>query len=334
MATTVNKAFEEFMKDSVNLDPDIVAAARRSRDNLLDNIAEFSDQNGFFTLCEKYNVHFGSFARKTKCRELDDIDLMIGISGNGAVYNGSDPWENIRIYSNSSDSAQFGCTRDDGTLNSTLVLNRFKKALSGVREYLRSELRRNQEAIVLNLISKEWSFDIVPCFHTAPESDGRSFYLIPNGNGNWKKTNPIVDRDHIQNTNQNHEGRVLELIRLFKKWNKVNNTKTMPSYLLETMIINYCDSVNEMSKYIDIEFKQVLNYIANHIMDYVSDLKGIQGNINELSISERISIQNKARTDYEKACTAVNYETTQKDMKKSIGKWGEILGSDFPEYSE
>ena len=41
MATTVNKAFDEFMKDIVNLDPDVVSKARESRDNLLENIAEF-----------------------------------------------------------------------------------------------------------------------------------------------------------------------------------------------------------------------------------------------------------------------------------------------------
>ena len=42
MATTVNNAFAEFMRDIVNLDSDVVSKARTSRDNLLDNIAEFA----------------------------------------------------------------------------------------------------------------------------------------------------------------------------------------------------------------------------------------------------------------------------------------------------
>ena len=37
------------MKDIVNLDPDIVSAARASRDNLLENIAEFDNQTDFFS---------------------------------------------------------------------------------------------------------------------------------------------------------------------------------------------------------------------------------------------------------------------------------------------
>ena len=52
MATTVNSAFSEFMKNTVNLDADVVSAARKSRDNLLRNIEEFNSDNDFFTLYE------------------------------------------------------------------------------------------------------------------------------------------------------------------------------------------------------------------------------------------------------------------------------------------
>ncbi len=121
MATTVNNAFDEFMKDIVNLDPKIVSTARVSRDHLLDNIAEFDDKDGFFDLCDSFNVHFGSFARKTKCRELDDIDLMIGIAANDATYNSSDPWNDVKITASTTNCAQKDCTRYDGTLNSTSI---------------------------------------------------------------------------------------------------------------------------------------------------------------------------------------------------------------------
>lgn len=330
MATTVNTAFSEFMKEHVNLDPDIVSAARKSRDNLLDNIGEFSEDN-FFKLYSGYNVHFGSFARKTKCRELDDIDLMIGISANGATYNSSDPWNNVTITASDTDSAQKQCTRDDGTLNSTQVSNKFKKKLESVREYSHSEIRRNGEAVILNLKSKDWSFDIVPCFHTVAESDGRSYYLIPNGNGNWMKTAPDKDKEHVTNTNQSRNGRLLELIRLCKKWNKVKNVKTIPSYLLETIIVNYADSVTELSQYIDFRFRDALKYIADHISNVVYDMKDIQGDINSLDIWDKLSIKQKAQDDYEKATKAWEYEKGG-DQKNAIKKWGEILGGDFPEY--
>lgn len=332
MATTVNNAFLEFMKDIVNLDSEIVSSAIESRDNLLDNIDEFDDKDGFFNLHKPFNVHFGSFARKTKCRELDDIDIMIGISADGATYNANDSWDNMKITASSTNSAQKECMREDGTLNSTQVTNKFKKKLENVREYSRSEIRRSGEAVILNLKSKDWSFDIVPCFHTNEESDGRSYYLIPNGNGNWKKTDPLKDKEHVTSTNKEKDGRVLELIRLCKKWNKVKNAKTLPSYLLETMIIHHCDEEDELSQWIDIRFKNALYYIANHITSSVYDIKEIQGDINTVDLLDRYALKNKANADYEKACEAIKYETEDKDHEKSINKWREILGGDFPTY--
>lgn len=332
MATTVNNAFAEFMKDVVNLDSDVVSKARSSRDNLLVNISEFDNIDDFFDLCQDFNVHFGSFARKTKCRELDDIDLMIGISADGATYNSSDPWDNVRITASTTNAAQKACKCDDGTLNSTKVINKFKTKLEDVREYSRSEVHKRGEAVVLNLTSKDWSFDIVPCFHTVKESDGRDYYLIPNGKGNWKKTDPLKDKEHLTNTNRDKDGRVLELIRLCKKWNKAKNAKTLPSYLLETMIINHCDEEDELSQWIDIRFKNALLYIADHITSSVYDIKEIQGDINTVDLLDRYTLKNKAKTDYEKACEAIKYETKDKDDEKSINKWREILGGDFPAY--
>ena len=332
MATTVNNAFDEFMKDIVNLDSDVVSKARESRDNLLENIAEFDDEDGFFDLYEGYNVHFGSFARKTKCRELDDIDLMIGIAANGATYNSSDSWDDVHITASTTNQAQKDCTLEDGTLNSTQVINKFKNKLKHVREYSRSDIHKSGEAVVLNLTSKDWSFDIVPCFHTVTESDGRSYYLIPNGKGNWKKTDPLKDKEHVTNINKDKEGRVLELIRLCKKWNNVKKATTIPSYLLETMIINHCDEEEGLDRWIDIRFKNALKYIADHITSPVYDMKEIQGNINTLDILDKYNLKNKAQTDYEKAYEAIQLETEEKDYKKSINKWREILGEDFPTY--
>ena len=51
LSTTVNNAFDEFMRDIVNLDPEVVSKARTSRDNLLGNIAEFDYKDGF--ICKK-----------------------------------------------------------------------------------------------------------------------------------------------------------------------------------------------------------------------------------------------------------------------------------------
>lgn len=109
MEKTVKQAFQEFLENSVNLNRKATEDARKSRDNLKKNISEFGSDEDFFTLYEDFNIDFGSFARKTKCRELDDIDMMIGISANYATYNSEDSWDNTRIYANKSDVIQNEC---------------------------------------------------------------------------------------------------------------------------------------------------------------------------------------------------------------------------------
>lgn len=333
MAKDVNGAFRIFMHDEVNLDNKVTQNAKISRDNLLDNISEFDGEEDFFTLYADFNIEFGSFARKTKCRELDDIDLMIGISACGATYKSNDCWNNVHIMASETESAQMECARNDGTLNSTMVSNRFKKKLENVREYTRSEVKRNGEAVVLNLISKDWSFDIVPCFYTETESNGRAYYLIPNGDGNWKKTDPKADREYVKLVNRLRDNKLLDLVRICKKWNKSKNTRTIPSYLLETIICNYAESVEQLPDRMSLRFYYALEYLAKHITEPVYDMKEIQGDINTLELLERRILCKKAMDDMTKIRCALEAESDGK-QRSAIRKWGEVFGQDFPEYTE
>lgn len=330
---TVNEAFDEFMYNSVDLDKDVVAQARKSRDNLLDNINEFDNDN-FFHLWREINIQYGSFARKTKCRKLDDIDLMIGISGEGATYDGSAIWNDVTITASTTNKTQVECSNEDGSLNSTKVINAFKKKLEKVREYSNSDLHKNGQAVTLTLKSKEWNFDIVPCFHTVEEADGRSYYLIPNGNGGWLKTDPNIDKEYLLDVNKTKDGKVLELIRLCKKWNKIKHVKTIPSYLFETLIVDYCSSVDKLNDYIDVRFIKFLEFLRTGIYNKVEDMKGIQGNINTLDFSDKISISNSASSDYKKAKEANEAEFKESNQQKAINIWRDIFGDEFPEYDD
>lgn len=330
MAKTVNQAFEIFLRDVVNLDPGVTKAARRSRDNLMENIAGFDGKDGFFRLCSDFNEHFGSFARKTKCRNLDDIDLMIGLSACGSTYLQHNGYNDISITPSSELRA---CVNNSGELNSITVLNKFKEKLQNLSDYRSSDLRRDHQAVTLNLISREWSFDVVPCFHTVQESDGRSYYLIPNGQGRWMKTDPTIDRSCVTEANKNNDGNLLEVIRLIKKWNKVKNAKTISSYLLETILVTYGMTNNFCTDGIRGSFISALECIERNIYCPVYDLKGIQGDINTLEFDDKDILFAKAGADVQKARTALQLEADG-EHKQAIQKWGEIFGSTFPKYED
>lgn len=125
MATTVNNAFAEFMKEKVNLDQEKTKIARSSRDNLIDNIKGFSGDSDFFVVYTDKILRFGSFERGTKIRPIDDIDLMLCLSGEGTrtyIQSG----EVFYINGSDADSKNGLMTDNTNYLNSTSQTNRFK----------------------------------------------------------------------------------------------------------------------------------------------------------------------------------------------------------------
>ena len=329
MATTVNTAFSEFLKDTVNLDSTDTKTARASRDNLLDNIKSFSGDDDFFYINKSNSLYFGSFARHTKLRPLDDIDLMVCISGsNDRKYS---PAGNGIYYmeANDADIKNGLNTVYTDHLNSTKVINGFISKLSELSDYSKAEMHKNHEAATLKLKSYDWNFDIVPCFYCNGD-----FYLIPDGNGNWKKTDPRIDNARTTEINQSHNGRLLELIRLVKYWNNRKITYTISSYMLECMILNRYENMNAPDNWrVDVEFKNTLQYLSSAIYYSVNDPKGMQGDLNSFTYSEKVKISEALSNAHTKAAEALNLEVNVKDQKAAIKKWGEVLGPWFPDYT-
>lgn len=332
MATTVNTAFDEFLRDKVNLDPDDVQGARRSRDWLLEQIHKLPDTHTDFPLVlPKNDVFFGSFARRTKIRKLDDVDLISCLHATGGTYwdHGSDSIE-ITVPTTSRLSAF--CHGTTQQLNSIRIVNRYVKALADVPQYGSAEINRRSEAAVLKLTSYTWNFDIVPGFITAPDLFGQTYYLIPNGSGHWKKTDPRKDRDNLAHVNQAHGGYVLNVIRIMKYWNRRATMPTAPSYMFESMIVAYYAGRSEKAKqWVDMEIGPVLRHIADAVLYTVNDPKGIQGDLNSLSREQRTAIRERALLDADRADEARAWEQKQ-DHEKSINKWREIFGTEFPRY--
>jgi len=335
VATTVISAFNEFLRDIVNLDSDETKTARNSRNWLIEQqIHKFPEKDDLFpNLYKEKDFYFGSFARRTKIRKLDDIDIMIALSAEGGHYNESQHHVEITV-ANDADKLKKLCFENSNILNSRKVINKFLSLLKDVPQYEKAEMKRNQEAATLKLSSHGWNFDLVPCFFTKEDSFGRTYYLIPDGQGNWKKTDPRIDRDRVSSINQNNDGNVLNVIRIFKYWNKRASMPTIPSYLLENIILNYYakNTHSKASEFVDMEIPKILNDIHSSIHSPVMDPSGIQDDINTLSYDTRSKISERSLNDYYVAEEARKCEN-ERNYKDSISKWRDIFGSEFPEYA-
>lgn len=91
MPYQVSTAFNSLMNNFVNLDADETRNGRRSRDWLVDEqLTGFPDKDDEFPLLSTTpKMWFGSFSRRTKIRELDDIDMMIVMHAEGSTYTQS-----------------------------------------------------------------------------------------------------------------------------------------------------------------------------------------------------------------------------------------------------
>lgn len=334
MATTVINAFADFMKNTVNLDRDRTDKARASQNWLLEQVSSLpvKDEN-FPYLYGDININFGSFSRRTKIRPLDDIDMMIGLGGDSCTYG--EEADRIVIYTNETTTRLKNYTHsypEEKLLNSRKIVEAFKSGLKQVSQYEQADIKRNHEATTLKLKSYEWNFDLVPCFMTSEDSFGNNFYLIPDGDGHWKKTDPRIDKKRTSDINVRLNGNVLNVIRAVKYWQNRTTMPSMSSYLLETILLNYFSTRTNCSFYVDLELENVFDHLSSVVYSQVNDTKGFINDLNDLNQEERDKISARAVIDRDRVSKAslIEYE----DPAAAIKIWRDIFGNDFPCYGE
>jgi hypothetical protein len=150
MANTVNEAFRIFMRDYVRLDKNRADIATGSKNKLVTEIEKFPEDGKFLKLHPDLSIDYGSFSRKTKIRPLDDIDIMIVMHAEGNSRTHYHDHIEISVPNEATKQLML-CNDGTNTLNSIRVINKFKEYLSNVSLYEKADIKRNQEAVTLNL---------------------------------------------------------------------------------------------------------------------------------------------------------------------------------------
>ena len=97
--------------------------------------------------------------------------------------------------------------------------------------------------------------------------------------------------------------------------------------MLECMILNRYENMSTSDKWwIDVEFRNTLQYLSMAIYNSVNDPKGIQGDLNSFSYSEKSKISEGLSNAHSKAAEAFNLEVNVKDQKAAVKKWKERKG--------
>ena len=139
----------------------------------------------------------------------------------------------------------------------------------------------------------------------------------------------LIKKNIINLRNKNIN--TINVIKLIKYWNKTKKVKTVSSYLLECMMIEYFNNIIYDNTSIFVMFKDALLHISKNIEYGIVDPKGIQGDLIKaegLKEEQKESISTKAKKDYnkckevEKMLMNCNYSY---DYDEAINKFSEVL---------
>ncbi len=339
MAYTVWGAFDKFRTDIVDLDPDVTKTGRSSRDHLVDQIKIVAKNNAAFPRLGGDYRPYGSFARRTKIRPLNDIDLLLVLRGSGTAETSASGLNTYRLkitdstaplaaYSEVASDWYFDTTK---YVNSTKVLNAIKAGLVNVPSYRKADIKRTGVAVTLDLSSRPWVFDIVPAVAVVNSTGTTKYYLIPNGKGQWMRTDPRIDSTNVTTANTRHSSNLLPTLRLLKYWNGRTTKPRLESYYFETLVLKTFASGSVITGY-PAAVKHFFDNGSTHLWLSCPDPQGLGPALDSTVDWET---KNKVAVAMKEAATWASYALMydgKSDPKNAIYWWGRVFGGTFPAY--
>ena len=236
----------------------------------------------------------GSYIRNTMIAPLSEADIDVFIVLHPSYYNQYHP---------------------------AVVLDKVRNVL--LKTYTKTpKISRNGQAVTITFT--DFIVDVVPAFNR-----NGGGYLIPNSTeGTWISTNPKVHIDLLNTQNTYHNGKLVPLIKMVKRWNKYINQPFI-SFYLELMVINMFAN-NQIFDYESgmtfffIKGKDAIRYTIQDPVSYGGQVKGLSG----INIQDAVS---RFDTAYGRAGKAYDYNK-RGYSQNAFEEWQKIFGSYFPAY--
>jgi hypothetical protein len=203
------------------------------------------------------------------------------------------------------------------------LLDLLKRALK--KTYTKTpDISRNGQAVTITFT--DFMVDVVPAF----DRKGGG-YLIPNSiSQNWISTDPKKHVEKWTAENQAHNGDLVPLIKMVKRWNKMINNYFM-SFHLEVMVLQilYQVKITDFSSGVRYFFDKARNYVTKQNPDPA----GYKGDVGAyLNTQQKIdNAVSRIETAYKRALKAEDYADRYK-VEDAIDMWRQIFGNYFPSY--
>lgn len=291
----VSEAFEEFTK-KLELTKSETDAASRLHSNIREVLrSELNLYDDFLT---------GSYARNTKIRPLSDIDLFAIFD---RVSKFAPPGQGVSV----------------------------QQALAMVKSVLGKALRRYPSATLPKIQNRSVGFevnfpgkirrigfDIVPAF----EWVGRG-YLIPDLlSSRWISSDPNQYASWLTRLNSAHNGNLIPLIKMLKKWNQ-NNGEKLKSYHLELLVVNsFSKPISNYQTAALHFFGEGDRLVKSEIYDPIVRTNRVD---DYLTVLDRLEVCARLQASAKIAGQALLFSVSG-NTKSAISRWNRIFGEPFP----
>ncbi len=340
---TVNGNFENLLEKEINIPSGIRSKASDSQKHLREFLEGQHIRDDSFPRVLSINDNEflgGSFARHTKDKPLDDIDIYFPIDGHNLIYLQGGfrlPFTVVSDNVLSKNPLLTARWMEGSYISSQKLVNGFSSVLKS--HYPKTSIKPNGQAISIQMTQGETvehdglGFDVVPCFRLNPDDKSSvPFYLIPDGVNGWIRTNPRLDTDMAERLNANNNKTYRKVVKLLKYWNREKIGKSISSYFIELAIAKAyqeknlkSEKISRISEGVALGFWAVDNAVKEGSQtSLVPGSPSVRpGDITEIQ-------KNKLSNATVTASQAWKAELEGKE-DIAISKWEEILGKKFSE---
>jgi hypothetical protein len=246
----------------------------------------------------------GSYARWTKTRPLQDVDVFCVLSAAEQPYRRRHP---------------------------SAVLERLHEIL--VPTYGRDRVTIDRMAVTVDFgvtvdedeetHGKVMSIDVVPAFIKGDH------YEIPDAMlGRWIETNPNIHAEMAVAAHRAYQDEWKPLVRMIKKWNRTCGKLVTPSFLLEVMALDLL--VPPFSGGYPYELKGFFASAAERIGDRWPDPVGLGPNVSSAMSAPQIEAACWALRNAEATATRGILLERRDNQGEALRTWRSLFGPQFP----
>ncbi len=329
MLNPVVHAFDQLFTKYINYGDEESAQVQLHIDNFIQELHTLSYAKDYLPwLNRDRHLVVSSFGRNTHIKPLKHVQLLVCLNSESAkvIFDKESGAYLIRV--------NVGAERFGNMVNEEREL-----IPAAIAQSFQEEFRNLPDANNVGISAEGgatyrrkgclWVFNVIPAFFVSHPNTGKTFYLVPDNQGHWKHIYPHNETAALRQINEQHHGFMYDLIRLLKYWNREHDIPSIPSPVLEAIVVNYCQGKAEkLKEFADLDVANLLRNIKDSIKGPIMDPLGQRGDLNTIPMTARQSIADQAFRDQLKAETARTMEFNR-DYVRSIEKWSEVVGYEF-----